>query len=41
MQMWNLQLWDLQMMLGKLALAAVIGAAIGFERETHGQAAGL
>jgi putative Mg2+ transporter-C (MgtC) family protein len=41
MQMWNIQLWDLQMMLGKLALAAVIGAAIGFERETHGQAAGL
>ncbi|MFZ5452889.1 MAG: MgtC/SapB family protein [Thermodesulfobacteriota bacterium] len=34
-------LWDLQIMFGKLALAAVIGAAIGFERETHGQAAGL
>ncbi|MDD2901210.1 MAG: MgtC/SapB family protein [Syntrophales bacterium] len=34
-------LWDLQMMFGKLALAAIIGAAIGFERETHGQAAGL
>ena len=33
--------WDLQMMFGKLALAAIIGAAIGFERETHGQAAGL
>ncbi|OGP71754.1 MAG: methyltransferase [Deltaproteobacteria bacterium RBG_13_60_28] len=32
---------DWQMMFGKLALAAVIGAAIGFERETHGQAAGL
>lgn len=28
-------------MLGKLALSAVIGGAIGFERETHGQAAGL
>ena len=28
-------------MMGKLALAAVIGAAIGFERESHGQAAGL
>jgi putative Mg2+ transporter-C (MgtC) family protein len=33
--------WDLQMMFGKLALAALIGAGIGFERETHGQAAGL
>ena len=33
--------WDLQMMLGKLALAAIIGAAIGFERGTHGQAAGF
>jgi putative Mg2+ transporter-C (MgtC) family protein len=41
MPMWNLQIWDLQMMFGKLALAAIIGAAIGFERETHGQAAGL
>ena len=29
------------MLFGKLALAAVIGAAIGFESETHGQAAGL
>jgi len=38
-EMWNL--WDLQMMFGKLALAAIIGAAIGFEREFHGQAAGL
>lgn len=36
-----MQMWDLQIMFGKLALAAVIGAAIGFERETHGQAAGL
>jgi putative Mg2+ transporter-C (MgtC) family protein len=36
-----MQMWDLQMMFGKLALAAIIGAAIGFERETHGQAAGL
>jgi len=27
--------------LGKLALAAVVGGAIGFEREAHGQAAGL
>jgi putative Mg2+ transporter-C (MgtC) family protein len=36
-----MQMWDLQMLFGKLALAAVIGAAIGFERETHGQAAGL
>ena len=34
-------MWDIQMMFGKLALAAIIGAAIGFERETHGQAAGL
>ena len=36
-----MQMWDLQMIFGKLALAAIIGAAIGFERETHGQAAGL
>jgi putative Mg2+ transporter-C (MgtC) family protein len=36
-----MQMLDWQMMFGKLALAAVIGAAIGFERETHGQAAGL
>ena len=34
-------MWHLPMMFGKLVLAAVIGAAIGFERETHGQAAGL
>ena len=27
--------------LGKLALAAVLGGAVGFEREAHGQAAGL
>jgi len=27
--------------LGKLLLAAMIGGAIGFERETHGEAAGL
>jgi putative Mg2+ transporter-C (MgtC) family protein len=27
--------------LGKLALAAVVGGAVGFEREAHGQAAGL
>ena len=27
--------------LGRLVIAAVLGAAIGFERETHGQAAGL
>jgi len=27
--------------LGLLALAALIGGAVGFERETHGQAAGL
>lgn len=33
--------WDLQMMFGKLALAALIGGGIGFERETHGQSAGL
>src|SRR4030042_1455741 len=36
-----MQMLDWQIMCGKLALAAVIGAAIGFERETHGQAAGL
>ena len=29
------------LMIGKLTLAAVIGGAIGFERESHGQAAGL
>jgi len=34
-------MWELEVVLGKLALAAFIGAAIGFERETHGQAAGL
>ena len=27
--------------LGKLSLAAVVGGAVGFEREAHGQAAGL
>ncbi len=26
---------------GKLLLAAVVGGAIGFEREAHGQAAGF
>jgi putative Mg2+ transporter-C (MgtC) family protein len=37
-------MWDLQEILrnlGSLALAAAIGGAIGFERETHGQAAGV
>jgi putative Mg2+ transporter-C (MgtC) family protein len=37
-------MWDLNHIsweLGRLVLAAVVGAAIGFERETHGQAAGL
>jgi putative Mg2+ transporter-C (MgtC) family protein len=37
-------MWDLTSLmasLGKLALAAVVGGAIGFEREAHGQAAGL
>lgn len=34
-------MWELQVMLGKLALSALIGGGIGFERETHGQAAGL
>jgi putative Mg2+ transporter-C (MgtC) family protein len=37
-------MWDMPELLaslGKLALAAVVGGAIGFERETHGQAAGL
>jgi putative Mg2+ transporter-C (MgtC) family protein len=37
--MWDMP--DLLVSLGKLALAAVVGGAIGFERETHGQAAGL
>src|SRR5665647_1900177 len=37
-------MWDLNHIsweLGRLVLAAVVGGAIGFERETHGQAAGL
>jgi putative Mg2+ transporter-C (MgtC) family protein len=37
-------MWDMPGLLdslGKLALAAVVGGAIGFEREAHGQAAGL
>jgi putative Mg2+ transporter-C (MgtC) family protein len=34
-------MWELELWLGKLALSALIGGAIGFERETHGQAAGL
>lgn len=37
--MWNLQ--EASYNLGLLALAALIGGAVGFERETHGQAAGL
>jgi putative Mg2+ transporter-C (MgtC) family protein len=36
-----MQMWEFEAMLGKLALSALIGGAIGFERETHGQAAGL
>ncbi len=36
-----LDLYGLLMWLAKLFLAAVLGAAIGFEREVHGQAAGL
>jgi putative Mg2+ transporter-C (MgtC) family protein len=37
--MWDLNhvTWDL----ARLVLAALVGAAIGFEREAHGQAAGL
>lgn len=37
-------MWDWSFLLaslGKLALAALLGGAVGFERETHGQAAGL
>jgi len=37
-------MWDMPEFLaslGKLALAAMVGGAIGFEREAHGQAAGL
>jgi putative Mg2+ transporter-C (MgtC) family protein len=37
-------MWDLQHItweLSRLVLAAAVGAAIGFEREAHGQAAGL
>ena len=37
-------MWDMNHItweLSRLALAAVVGAAIGFEREAHGQAAGL
>jgi putative Mg2+ transporter-C (MgtC) family protein len=37
--MWDMP--DLLASLGKLTLAAVVGGAIGFEREAHGQAAGL
>jgi len=37
-------MWDIQYFtweLARLAIAAGVGAAIGFEREAHGQAAGL
>lgn len=37
-------MWDWHYLLealGKLSLAAVVGGAVGFEREAHGQAAGL
>jgi len=37
-------MWDIQYFtweLARLAIAAAVGAAIGFEREAHGQAAGL
>jgi putative Mg2+ transporter-C (MgtC) family protein len=34
---WQHITWEL----GRLVLAALVGGAIGFERETHGQAAGL
>ena len=37
-------MWDLHHItweLTRLVLAATVGAAIGFEREAHGQAAGL
>jgi putative Mg2+ transporter-C (MgtC) family protein len=37
-------MWDLQHVtweLARLGIAAAVGAAIGFEREAHGQAAGL
>ena len=37
--MWDMP--DLLISLGKLTLAALVGGAIGFEREAHGQAAGL
>jgi putative Mg2+ transporter-C (MgtC) family protein len=37
--MWDTQ--DFFISLGKLALAAAVGGAIGFEREAHGQSAGL
>ncbi len=37
--MWDI--CDFLVSLGRLALAAGLGAAIGFEREAHGQAAGL
>jgi putative Mg2+ transporter-C (MgtC) family protein len=37
--MWNWQLFTWE--LARLVVAAVVGAAIGFEREAHGQAAGL
>jgi hypothetical protein len=37
-------MWDVNHIsweLARLVLAAMVGAAIGFEREAHGQAAGL
>jgi len=37
--MWNWQLFTWE--LARLVIAAGVGAAIGFEREAHGQAAGL
>jgi putative Mg2+ transporter-C (MgtC) family protein len=37
--MWDIQYFSWE--LARLAIAAAVGAGIGFERETHGQAAGL
>jgi putative Mg2+ transporter-C (MgtC) family protein len=39
--MWQLDWFQILFYLSKLVLAALLGGFIGFERETHGQAAGL
>jgi putative Mg2+ transporter-C (MgtC) family protein len=39
--MWQLDWFQILFYLSKLVLAAILGGFLGFERETHGQAAGL